>query len=74
MVIYYDLNTKEIKRTEDNTMQPVLPMNMSFDEKKEYYKLENEGFICLPYEMGMYIFDYQLCFDANGNFTGLQPK
>lgn len=74
MVIYYDLETKEIKRTEDNTMQPILPMNMSFDEKKEYYREQNEGFICLPYEMGIYIFNFKFCFDEQGNFVGLQPK
>lgn len=74
MVIFYDLETKEIKRTEDNTMEPVLPMNKTFDEKKEHYRTENEGIVCLPYEMGVYIFNFKLCFDEQGNFVGLQPK
>lgn len=74
MIIYYDLTTKEIKRTEDNTMTPILPANMTFDEKKEFYKSQEEGFISLPYEMGKYVFNFNLCFDTNGNFTGLEPK
>lgn len=74
MVVYYDLDTKEITRTEDNTMEPVLPFNKTYDEKRAYYKEQNEGFVCLPYEIGGHIFDYKLCFDADGNFVGLQPK
>lgn len=74
MVIIYDLDTKEIKRTEDNTMAPVLPTNSTYDEKKEYYKKKNQNFISLPYEMGIYIFNFKLCFDENNNFIGLQPK
>ncbi|CAM2939069.1 hypothetical protein HAHI6034_05815 [Hathewaya histolytica] len=74
MVIYYDLETKEIKRTEDNTIEPVLPLNMDLEKKIKHYKNEGEGVICLPYEMGIHIFDYELCFNESGQFTGLQPK
>ncbi|MEW8993137.1 hypothetical protein [Clostridium sp.] len=74
MVIYYDLDSKEMKRTEDNTMEPVLPVNMSSEDKFAHYKGEGEGVICLPYEMGIHIFDYELCFDTRGSFVGLQPK
>jgi len=74
MVIYYNLDSKEIKRTEDNTIEPVLPYNMGLEDKFAYYKSEGEGVICLPYEMGIHIFDYELRFDTQGNFVGLQPK
>lgn len=74
MVVYYDLTTKEIKRTEDNTMMPILPANMDLEQKRNYYNSINENFICLPYEIGVSIFNFNLCFDANNNFTGLQPK
>ncbi len=74
MVIFYDLDTKEIVRTEDYTMEPVLPQGSTFEEKKEFYKSQGQGFVALPYEMGIYIFNFRLCFDINGSFTGLQPK
>ena len=74
MVVFYDIDTKEIKRTEDNTMIPVLPANMELEEKREYYKNLNENFISLPYEIGASIFGYNLCFDTKGNFIGIQPK
>lgn len=74
MVIYYNTNTREIKRTEDSTMTPILPANMTFDEKKAYYTSIGEDFVTIPYEMGSYIFNYYLCFDVNNNFIGLQPK
>jgi hypothetical protein len=74
MVIFYDSTTKAIKRTEDNTMVPILPANKTFDEKKEFYKAQNEDFISIPYEMGSYVYDYKLCFDINNNFIGLEPK
>lgn len=74
MVIYYDIKTKEIKRTEENTMTPELPFNKTLEEKREYYKKEGLEFVCLPYELGHYIFDYNLNFDQDGRFVGLQPK
>lgn len=74
MVVFYDIDTKEIKRTEDNTMMPILPANTTFEEKKEFYRNQNEDFISLPYEMGAYIFSFKLCFDENENFVGLQNK
>lgn len=74
MVVYYNLGTKQIKRTEDNTMIPILPSNMSLEQQKEYYQSINEDFICLPYELGANIFSLKLCFDENDNFIGLQPK
>ena len=74
MVVFYDLETKEILRTEDNTTIPLMPFNSTFDEQKEYYRNQNEDFISLPLEMGAYIFMFKLVFDADGKFTGLQPK
>jgi len=74
LIIYFDLTTKEILRTEDNTMVPILPMNSTFEEQKSYYESINQNFISLPYEMGIYIYNFKLAFDVNGSFTGLQPK
>lgn len=74
MVIYYDLTTKVIKRTEDNTTVPIMPMNSTLEEQRVYYNAQNENFISLPYEMGIYINNFVLGFDIEGNFTGLQPK
>lgn len=74
MVIFYDLGTKEIIRTEENTMEPILPMNMTFDEKKNFYKDNNEGFVTIPQELGIYVFDYDLIFDEKGNFIELKPR
>lgn len=74
MVIYYDVDTKEIKRTEDNTMSPILPADMELEGKREYYKALHENFISLPYEIGASIFGYTLCFNTEGIFIGLQPK
>lgn len=74
MVIFYKLDTKEIVRTEENTMEPILPFNMTFDEKRNFYKENNEGFISIPQELGIYIFDYDLIFDGKGNFIQLKPK
>lgn len=38
MVIFYNLKTKEIIRTEDNTMIPVLPADKTFEEKRFFIK------------------------------------
>lgn len=74
MIIYYDLDTKEILRTENNIMAPIIPSNSTFQEQKEYYNLQNEGFIVLQNEMGAYISSFKLGFNESGSFTGLQPK
>lgn len=74
MIIIYNLETKEIDRTEDNTMVPVLPFNQTFDEKVVFYKEQGLGFIAIPQELGKYIWGYTLNFDAEGNFVGLSPK
>lgn len=74
MVIVYKLDTKEIVSFESNTMVPMLPFNMKIDEQKAYYNNLNQDFICIPYEMGSYIFAFTLGFDINNNFIGLQPK
>lgn len=36
MVIFYDLETKEIIRTEDNTMLPELPLGTLEEQKRSY--------------------------------------
>jgi hypothetical protein len=74
MVIYYRLDDKTIDRTEDNTMTPILPFNKTFDEKVAFYKEQGLGFIAIPQELGGYIWNYNLQFDDQGNFIGLQPK
>jgi len=74
MVVFYDLDTKEIVRGECNTMMPILPMNMNLEEKTEYFKSINEGFVTCVEEFGSEIFDYNLVFDTSSNFIGLQTK
>ncbi|MEG1141798.1 MAG: hypothetical protein RSE41_05045 [Clostridia bacterium] len=74
MIIYYDLDTKEIVRGECDTMTPILPFNMTLEEKKAFYKSNNEGFVAYGEEIGSRIFDHDLVFDENGKFIGLQPK
>ena len=73
MIIVYDKTTKAIHHTEDNAMNPALPAG-TFEEKKAILALTNLDFISIPYEMGGYIWDYDLRFDENGFFRGLQPK
>ena len=74
MVIFYNLKTKEIKGIEENVMIPTLPTNSTFEDKVKHYNSENEGFVALPYELGIYVWDYELCFNSEGKFTGIQPK
>ena len=74
MIAYYNLNTKEIMRTEDYTQVPVMPFNLDLEGKKAYYKSINLGFVTIDKEMGADIYNYTLKFDANGIFTGLQLK
>ena len=74
MVIFYDIRTREIKRTEDNTMIPTLPANKELDEMRSYYRESFEDFISIPYELGINIYKFNLCFDENNNFIGIQAK
>jgi len=73
MVLVYDMTTKALHHTEDNTMLPALPAG-TLEEKKTVLALDNLNFVSIPYEMGTYIWDYDLRFDENGAFRGLQPK
>lgn len=78
MVIFYNLSnerTRDVHMVEHNAMMPTLPENVTMQEKIKYYKDEqNLGFICLTYEPGDDVFEYNLSFDDNGNFLGLIPK
>ena len=75
MILFYKLSDPStITRCEDNTMTPVLPANKTYDEKKIYYASIGEDFISIPYEMGVYVYNFKLCFDSGGGFIGLQPK
>lgn len=74
MVVFFDKKTKKIKRVEHNVLLPKLPDNKDYAEKKAYYDSKNEDYICLNYEAGNDIANHDLCFDANDNFVGLQPK
>lgn len=74
MVIYYDLSNNDILRTEDNTITPMLPANMSFDEKVEFYKSKGVGVITFPDELGSNIYDYEIKFSNKGKFIGLTTK
>lgn len=74
MIIYYDVDTKTIVRTEDNTMVPLMPFNSTFEQQKAYYYGLGQDFVSLPYEMGAYIYNFDLNFNIDGFFIGLQPK
>lgn len=74
MVIIFKRDTKETERVEHNVMAPTIPANMTFEEQKAHYRKEGLDFIVIPQEMGHYIFDYDLRFDEEDNFIGLQPK
>lgn len=74
MVVIYDLNTKEIIRVEDNTNAPILPFNMTLEEKKKHFKNNNQNYIVLNEEMGANIYNYNLIFDDKGEFKNIQIK
>lgn len=73
MVIFYDLETKDILYTERDTILPNLP-NGSTEEQLEILAKENIGFVSVPYEMDLEVFNFKVCFDINNVFQGLQPK
>ncbi len=73
MVLVFDLVTKELLSTEDNTIIPALPAGDT-ETKVQILKEEGKGFISLPYELGTDILNYNLIFDDDDNFIGLQPK
>jgi len=74
MIIYFDIETKAIKRTEDYTNVPILPFNMTLDEQKIFYKSQGESFVDYKTEIGSNVYNYILKFDEDSNFIGLQPK
>lgn len=73
MVIFFDIDTKQIFNIEENTMVSALPAG-TMDEKKEILRKDNLDFISIPYEMGMEIFNYNLCFNSDGQFVGIAHK
>ena len=73
MVVIYDLRTKKTIRTEDNTNTPKLPFNMTREEREEYFKNNNQGYIIIEKELGANIYYYDLVFDENGVFKELVP-
>lgn len=74
MVIIYDLNTKEIIRTEDNTNEPILPFNMTLEEKEAYLKERNQSYIILNDEIGAKIYNHTLIFNNEGEFEKIEIK
>lgn len=72
MVVFYDLETKEIRYTEDNQMEPMLPMGDT-TTKQETLKEDGLGFISVPYEVSN-IRNYRLIFDDKDSFIALQPN
>lgn len=73
MIITYDLITKEILSTEDNTIIPTFPIGNVL-EKVKILKSEGKGYIGVPYELGADVLDYRLVFNDADEFVGLQPK
>jgi len=72
MLIVYDKDTKKIVRTEDYSMKLTLPEG-TIEEQKARLAVQNQDFIAIPYELGVYIFNFTLNFNADGVFVGLQP-
>jgi len=73
MVIYYNRETRDIEFTERDVMLPQL-ISGSTSEKIKLLEESNTGFVSVPYELNEEIFNYKVCLDDDGNFTGLQPK
>ncbi|MED1603660.1 hypothetical protein [Alkalihalophilus marmarensis] len=73
MVIVYDLETKEIVSTEDNTLIPQIPVGDT-ETKVNILKEDGRGFISVPYELGSSVNDYKLIFNENDEFIGLEAK
>lgn len=59
MVVYYDLESREIVFTENGTNKPLL-IRGSEDEIKSLLSEQNLGFIVVDQEIGEEIFDYAL--------------
>jgi len=74
VVIFYDLDSKEIKETQDNVLEPTMPADMNLEEKKEYYTSLNLGFVGVIYKPSVELYKNKVLLDAQGNFVGLQPK
>ena len=72
MVIVYDLITKEILSTEDDTIIPAFPIGDT-ETKVSVLKSEGKGYVSVPYELGADILDYKLVFNDKDEFIGLQP-
>ena len=73
MVIFYDIETKEIRYTERDSMLPTLPGGTT-EEKINLLKEQNIAFVSVPYELDLEVFNYKVAFDESNNFIGLQPK
>lgn len=73
MVLIFDLETNNILYTEAGKLVPELPIGTT-EEKKIILAQEGKGFVGVAYEMDLEVFSYKVCFDANNNFVGLQPK
>lgn len=73
MVVIYDLDTKEVIRCEDNTNTPLLPSNMTLEEREKYFKDNNQGYIVIENEIGANIYKHNLIFDK-AEFKELKLK
>lgn len=77
MVVFFnknDKNVREIVMVEHDVMSPSLPANKELDEKIVYYEDNDISFVSFPYELGGEIYNYNLCFNENGEFIGITPK
>lgn len=77
MVIFYDIDTKQICMVEHNFIFPTLPANMTKDEIINHYKdKENMAFISIHEndKPSGDVFAYNLIFDDRGEFKELKMK
>ena len=77
MVVFYNIETKEIAMVEHDVMFPTLPANMTEEEITKFYKEEEKmAFISIPEseKPNGDVFGYGIIFDDKGEFKELKLK
>lgn len=74
MVIYYDLETKEIERITQNDMEPNMPFNMTVEERIQHYLDKGIGCIAInDSEAPTDILDSKVVLDSDGSLLNIVP-